>query len=62
MSKSLGNVFDPFSLLESYPSEVIRTFFAFEGPEDFDADFDPESIPNHYNTFVEGFSKKMLKF
>lgn len=55
MSKSLGNVVDPFKVLESFPSEVIRSYMAFQGPEDFDIDFDSEALPSSYNILVEGF-------
>jgi isoleucyl-tRNA synthetase len=32
MSKSLGNVVDPFDLFNKYGSDPVRLFFLSEGP------------------------------
>jgi len=40
MSKSLGNVIDPFMLYSKYPKDAIRSYMLLEGPLTKDSDFD----------------------
>jgi len=49
MSKSLGNVIDPFSIIEKYGAEVIRYFLLREIPSGDDGDFSVKSLEERYN-------------
>jgi len=48
MSKSLGNVIDPFSLAEKYGSETVRYFLLRELPSGDDGDFSYEKLEERY--------------
>lgn len=70
MSKSLGNVIDPFELLDEISPCSIRSYFLSTGPQFKDANFDKEDLIKHHNNFVLGSfvnliyrcsTKKMLK-
>lgn len=56
MSKSLGNVIDPFLLLQTYPLEAIRLYFLTEGPEYYGVEFSASVLIKRYNEFIEKFS------
>ncbi|MDP2641436.1 MAG: methionine--tRNA ligase [Candidatus Yanofskybacteria bacterium] len=49
MSKSLGNVIDPFSLIEKYGADAVRYFFLRELPPTEDGDFSYEKFEARYN-------------
>ena len=49
MSKTLGNVIDPFDLAQKYPLDAIRYFFMREIPFDNDGDFSFERFQNRYS-------------
>lgn len=48
MSKSLGNVIDPFSLAEKYGAETVRYFLLRELPSGDDGDFSYEKLTERY--------------
>ncbi|HZX50221.1 MAG TPA: methionine--tRNA ligase [Candidatus Paceibacterota bacterium] len=49
MSKTLGNVVDPFVLLEKYGTDAVRYFFLREIPPTEDGDFSFEKFETRYN-------------
>ena len=49
ISKSLGNVVDPFVLVEKYGVEGVRYFLLREIPSDGDGDFSIEKLETRYN-------------
>ncbi len=49
MSKSLGNVIDPFQIVEEYGSEALRYFLAREVHPFEDSDITPERLKESYN-------------
>ena len=49
MSKSIGNVIDPFFLAEKYSSDVLRYFLIREISSDEDGDFSEEKLIARYN-------------
>jgi len=49
MSKSLGNVIDPFSLIEHYGVDPVRFFFLREVPFGQDGNYSHEAIINRIN-------------
>lgn len=49
MSKSVGNVVDPFNLAETYGVDQIRYFFLREVPFGQDGSYSPEAIQNRIN-------------
>jgi len=48
MSKSLGNVIDPFELVKKYSTEAVRFFIAYELNTFEDSDVTPERIHESY--------------
>lgn len=48
MSKTLGNVIDPFELVQKYPLDAVRYFFLREIPFDNDGDFSYERFRGRY--------------
>ena len=48
ISKSLGNVVDPFVIIEKYTSDVVRYFLLREIPSDGDGDFSEEKLKERY--------------
>ena len=57
MSKSFGNVIDPFKLLNLYGEEAVRIYFLSEGPEYYDSEYDEQFLKKKFNEFVEGLGK-----
>jgi len=49
MSKSLGNVIDPFELVEKYGTDPVRYFLLREIPPTEDGDFTQEKFKERYN-------------
>ncbi len=49
MSKSLGNVIDPFELVKKYGTDVVRYFLLREIPSTEDGDFTYEKFETRYN-------------
>lgn len=49
MSKSIGNVVDPFKIIEKYGSEVVRYYLLREISSDEDGDFSEEKLKERYN-------------
>ncbi|HEX9721997.1 MAG TPA: methionine--tRNA ligase [Candidatus Paceibacterota bacterium] len=49
MSKSIGNVIDPFGLVEKYGTDAVRYFFLREIPPTEDGDFSFEKFETRYN-------------
>jgi len=50
MSKSAGNVVDPFALVEKYGSDALRYYLMSDIATGQDADFDEERLVQLYNT------------
>ena len=49
MSKSKGNVVDPYTVLEKYSSDVLRYYFMRTVPSGEDGKFDEEDLIERYN-------------
>ncbi len=49
MSKTIGNVIDPFSLMEKYGTDPVRYYLLREIPSGEDGDFSYEKFENRYN-------------
>ena len=50
MSKSLGNIVDPFKLVEKYGTDAVRYFLLREIPSTEDGDFTEEKFEKRYNS------------
>ncbi len=49
MSKTIGNVVDPFEVVKKYGAEVVRYFLLREIPSDDDGDFSEKRLVERYN-------------
>ena len=54
MSKSLGNVIDPFKLVKKYGTDAVRYFLLREIPPTEDGDFTYEKFEQRYNADLAG--------
>ena len=54
MSKSLGNVIDPFELVKKYGADAVRYFLLREIPPTEDGDFSYEKFEKRYNSDLAG--------
>ncbi len=54
MSKSLGNVVDPFELAEKYSADAVRYYLLREIPSTEDGDFTYEKFEQRYNSDLAG--------
>ncbi|MFC1789515.1 class I tRNA ligase family protein [Patescibacteria group bacterium] len=54
MSKSLGNIVNPFSLIEKYGKDAVRYFLLREIPSTQDGDFTYEKFQRRYNGDLAG--------
>jgi len=54
MSKSLGNVIDPFELVEKYGADTVRYFLLREIPPTEDGDFTYDKFEQRYNSDLAG--------
>lgn len=52
MSKSLGNVTDPFALLQTFGVNSVRSYFLSSGPLFKDSNFDEKYLTEHHNDFI----------
>ncbi|MBI3335260.1 MAG: class I tRNA ligase family protein [Candidatus Portnoybacteria bacterium] len=52
MSKSLGNIVDPFEAANTYGIDAIRWYFFVVNPPGFYKRFDPKEILSHKNRFL----------
>jgi methionyl-tRNA synthetase len=50
MSKSIGNVVDPFALIDHYGLDQVRYFFMREVPFGQDGSYSPEAIATRINS------------
>ena len=52
MSKSLGNVVDPYALIEKYGIDAVRLYFLTQGPMTKDMDFSEKALFDIHNDFL----------
>lgn len=52
MSKSLGNVVDPFALIDQVGINSVRSYFLSEGPLTKDSNFEHEGLIEHHNKVI----------
>lgn len=56
MSKSIGNVVDPFELINTYGVNPVRAYLLAAGPQYKDANFEYDKMINLYDTvIIDGF-------
>ena len=62
MSKSLGNIVDPFNLIEKYGITAVRLYFLTNGPLQNDVDYQDDKIEsNFYKVVADGISNRLIK-
>ncbi|CDW80999.1 methionyl-trna synthetase [Stylonychia lemnae] len=52
MSKSIGNVIDPYEILKSYGSNSVRSYFLSQGPQSKDRNFEMNDLIDHHNQII----------
>ena len=57
MSKSYGNVIDPFELVQEFPLEVVKGYMLAFGPSLKDSNFETEEMVIFYNNYVNTVRK-----
>lgn len=60
MSKSFGNVINPFEIIERLPLEAIRLYFLIRGPFSKDMNYSEEDLLRKYNSFVDTIGKPLF--
>ena len=60
MSKSLGNVIDPFDLFTKYNVDAIWSYLISAGPLYKDMDFEEKTLVSNYNDFILNSYVNML--
>lgn len=63
MSKSIGNVVDPVSLLAKYGPDSVRLYFLSSGPQFKDIDFCEDTLANNYHNqyFIDSFMNLLFR-
>lgn len=62
MSKSLGNVVDPNTILDIYGSDTVRLYFLGQGPLRKDMDFSDTLLMNtHNNFFIDSYMNLIFR-
>ncbi|CAD8196378.1 unnamed protein product [Paramecium pentaurelia] len=61
MSKSLGNVIDPFQLLKKYNQNQIRLYFLTQGPQNMDVSFEENKLEKCWNTYIDQFNNILFR-
>jgi methionyl-tRNA synthetase len=52
MSKSLGNVVDPYDIIKTFGSDSVRSYFLSGGPLFKDSNFELERLIEHHNNII----------
>jgi methionyl-tRNA synthetase len=52
MSKSIGNVVDPFDLLKTIDLNSVRSYFLSAGPLFKDSNFELDDLIHHHNSVI----------
>jgi methionyl-tRNA synthetase len=52
MSKSIGNVVDPFEIINKYGIDSVRLYFLSQGPLNQDIDFVEDNLLQLHNKFL----------
>ena len=52
MSKSIGNVVDPFKLIDDFGLDAVKFYFLSSGPQNHDVNFDENLIRDIYYKFI----------
>ncbi len=61
MSKSIGNIVDPFKLMKNQDINSIRLYFLSNGPQNHDVDFDEKSVSKiYYNHIPDKLSNYLI--
>jgi methionyl-tRNA synthetase len=61
MSKSLGNVVSPFSLLERYDPDVLRYYMIKEGGSDHDGNWSENSLKMRYTYLANSWGNLVMR-
>jgi methionyl-tRNA synthetase len=52
MSKSIGNVVDPFKLLNEVELDAVRFYFLYTGPQNHDVNFEENAMRDIYYKYI----------